>query len=330
MIKNKFIYFYRTIFMYFILSMAIIVSGYFFYGELKNSWDIIRSYKPIIKVVYIIVAFFVTLLAFLTDSFLFHICLNEHTEKKKISFLISAIIFNTSNIFKYIPGRIWGYTAQALWFSKKGIPQSKLLYVNFLCFFSVLFVSIFLGILYIAGYFLIMASTGKIILLAFLALDLFFVFWHSKLINFLIRIMKNFLHNEIQIPHMPKSLLIGMQITYLVQWNLIGLGGYFLAQGIGLEVSFADFYAILASMSISWVVGYLSIITPAGLGIREGVMYLMLNHITNVNISLLMPISTRILHILVEVLLGFIGLLLAIKFRIFSETSVTNEEILHR
>ena len=140
-------------------------------------------------------------------------------------------------------------------------------------------------------------------------------------------IIQNFLCNEMQVSYTPRSLLIGMQMIYLVQWCLTGLGGYFLAQGIGLEVSFTNFYAILASMSISWVIGYVSVITPGGLGIREGVMYLMLNNITDIQISFFIPIATRLLHFLVELLLGFVGMLLAIKFRVFLKPSVGNEKI---
>jgi uncharacterized membrane protein YbhN (UPF0104 family) len=327
MIQNKLMFRYKNPFMYLLISIAVIAVGYFFCGELKKNWDIIYNYKPVIKWPYIAVSFFVTVIAFLTDSLLFHLCIHEYIKKKNISFLTSISIFNMSNIFKYIPGRIWGYIAQVLWFSKQGIPQSKLLYVNFICFASVLFVSIFLGIVYVFCYFPTIASESKIILLVFLILDLSFVFWHTKLINFLIKIIQNFLCNEMQVSYTPRSLLIGMQMIYLVQWCLTGLGGYFLAQGIGLEVSFTNFYAILASMSISWVIGYVSVITPGGLGIREGVMYLMLNNITDIQISFFMPIATRILHFLVELLLGFVGMLLAIKFGVFLKPSVGNEKI---
>ena len=74
-------------------------------------------------------------------------------------------------------------------------------------------------------------------------------------------------------------------------------------------------------MSLSWLIGYLSLVTPGGLGIREGVMYLMLSHIVNAQISLLITIATRFLHLLVELMLGLISFLLAIKFRVFSETA---------
>jgi len=299
--------------------VAVIATIYFLGGEFKRHWATLHNYQFSIRLDYIIISFLITTIAFLTDTLALYICINKHIESKKISFLTSMAIFNTSNIFKYIPGRIWGYTAQMLWFSKKGISKSKVLYVNFICSISAIIVSVFLGIVYAVYYFPNIGFTSKVMLLVFLILDLFFIFWNSTLINFLIRIANNYFNRDIQILHTPKLLLIGIQMIYLIQWNWIGFGGYFLAQGIGLEIAFADFYAVLASMSLSWVIGYLSVITPGGLGIRESVMYLILNHVTNIQTSLLMPIATRFLYLLVELSLSFISFLLAVKLRVFSE-----------
>ena len=254
----------------------------------------------------------------MAETIAFHICINKHIEKNKISFLSSVAIFNTSTIFKYIPGRIWGYAAQVLWFSKRGVSKSKVLYANFICFISNFISSILLGVICAVYYFPAIEFKIKEVLLMLLAIDLIFIFWNTILIKFLIKFINAHFNRDIQILHTPKPLLVGIQLIYLIHWNLVGLGGYLLAQGIGLEVSF---YAILASMSLSWVIGYLSVITPGGLGVREGVMYLILNQVTNIQTSLLMPIATRFLYLLVELALGFIGFLLAVKFRIFSEIS---------
>ena len=97
-----------------------------------------------------------------------------------------------------------------------------------------------------------------LILTAFFILDAIFIFYNSTLVNFFIRIVNSYFGREIQTLQTPKYLLISIQLAYFIQWNLIGLGGYFLAQGVGLEVSFASFYAILTSMSFSWVIGYRS------------------------------------------------------------------------
>ncbi len=304
---------------YFLSLAVIIVVVYFFYREFKSSWEVLHNYQFSIKLNYIIISFVITSIAFLLDAFILQICINKYIGKKNISFLTSVVVLNISNVFKYIPGLIWGYTAQILWFSKKGISKYEVLYANFICSISAIIVAIFLGIMYSRDYFPIMGFKSEVILLVLLILDLLFIFCNSTLTNFLIRVINRSFNRGIQILDTPKFLLISIQMIYLIQWNLLGLGGYFLAQGIGLEISFTHFYALLASMSLSWVIGYLSVITPGGLGVREGIMYLMLNQVTDVQTSLILPIATRFLYLLVELSLGCIGFLLAVQFRIFSD-----------
>jgi uncharacterized membrane protein YbhN (UPF0104 family) len=304
---------------YFLSLAVIIVVVYFFYREFKSNWEVLHNYQLSIKLNYIVISFIITSIAFLLDAYIFHICINKYIERKNISFLTSIVVLNTSNVFKYVPGLVWGYAAQILWFSKKGISKYKILYVNFVYSISAIIVAIFLGIIYSTYYFPSMIFKSGVIFLVFLILDLLFIFCNSTLTDFLLRVINRCFNKEIQILHTPKFLLISMQMIYCIQWHLVGLGGYFLAQGIGLDISFTHFYALLASMAFSWVIGYLSVITPGGLGVREGIMYLMLNHVTDVQTSLIMPIATRFLYLLVELSLGCIGFLLAVKFRIFSD-----------
>jgi uncharacterized membrane protein YbhN (UPF0104 family) len=77
-------------------------------------------------------------------------------------------------------------------------------------------------------------------------------------------------------------------------------------------------FAILASMSISWFIGSLAIISPGGLGIREGTMLLMLNNIVNIQTALIFPILSRVMYLVAEALLGLAALALGIKYKIFS------------
>jgi uncharacterized membrane protein YbhN (UPF0104 family) len=77
-------------------------------------------------------------------------------------------------------------------------------------------------------------------------------------------------------------------------------------------------FALLASMSLSWVAGYFAVISPGGLGIREGVMLEMLNNIVSVQTALIFPLVSRVMYLMIEALLGLIALLLGMKYKIFS------------
>ena len=137
--------FKRNFFSYILFLFFVSIVALFFYREFKKNLDIFYNYSFVFKFYYIIISFFITFTAFIIDTYILQVCINKHTERNKISFLTNMAILNASNICKYIPGFIWGYATQILWFSKKGISKSRVLYANFICCIGAIIVCIFLG-----------------------------------------------------------------------------------------------------------------------------------------------------------------------------------------
>jgi hypothetical protein len=231
---------------------------------------------------------------------------------------------NASGLFKYLPGRIWTFTAQLVWLKKYDISKPVILYVNLICIAGSIIVSLYLGLIYLALYTNLIGI--KVIILLFLALILLnaaYITWNSLLMNKLIVLAGRLLKKEIQPLDNSKLLVLFIQFIYMCSWALMGFGGFFLAKGIGLDIPFESMFAILASMSISWFIGSLAIISPGGLGIREGIMLLMLNNTVNVQTALIFPILSRIMYLLAEALLGLTALALGIKYKVFSSRKTT-------
>jgi uncharacterized membrane protein YbhN (UPF0104 family) len=136
--------------------------------------------------------------------------------------------------------------------------------------------------------------------------------------NKLLALAGRLLKKEIRPLDDSKSLLLFIQFIYTCSWSLMGLGGYFLAKGIGLTVEFSSIFALLASMSLSWLAGYFAVISPGGLGIREGLMLLMLRNIVNTQTALIFPLLSRLMYLAAEALLGLSALSLGIKYNVFS------------
>ena len=67
----------------------------------------------------------------------------------------------------------------------------------------------------------------------------------------------------------------------------------------------------MASMMISDVIGYIGIhFVPGGLGVREGVMYFMLQGVSNAVFPLVLPIATRVVSMLADLCAGTISFIL--------------------
>ena len=310
---------YKKILQYLIAAVAIAMVVYFFYDQFKRNWDSIKTYHFTINFYYIVASIFIIIIGFLMETYIWQICMN-HYLKKKLGFLESIAFVNTSNLFKYIPGRLWAYTVQIALMAKKNIAKSLVLYVNFVCLLCVIIVSIIYGSYYFLFYLKILPMPISILLFGSLILaDFAFIMWNTSIINWLIIKINKFFMREIQPIKIEKWLILYIQFLYLVAWIPPGISAYFLAKGIGLDVAFSDVFALISSMSVSWIIGYIAIFTPGGLGIREGIMFLMLKQFSNVKTALILPIATRLIYIIIELLLGLIGILAGMKYGYFSK-----------
>ena len=299
---------------------------YFFYDQFKHNWDSIQAYHFSLNGYYLAAAFAAMLIAFLMDTYIWQICMN-HYLKKKLGFLESIAFVNTSNLFKYIPGRLWAYTVQIALMAKKNIAKSLVLYVNFVCLLCVIIVSTIYGLYYLLFYLKILPMPISILLFGFLILaDFAFIVWNTNIINWLIIKINKFFMRDIQPIKIEKWLILYIQFLYLIAWIPPGISAYFLAKGIGLDVAFSDVLALVSSMSVSWIIGYIAIFTPSGLGVREGIMFLMLKQFSNVKTALILPLATRLVCIIIELLLGIIGILLGIKYGYFPKQEKSRQK----
>jgi uncharacterized membrane protein YbhN (UPF0104 family) len=122
---------------------------------------------------------------------------------------------------------------------------------------------------------------------------------------------------EIQPIKMRKIILVYVQLLYLFAYIPLGIGTYFLAKGIGMDIPFSNIFAIMAAISVSAILGYIAFFSPGGLGVREGAMLVMLKQFSNIETALILPIVMRLIYIIIELLLGIIGILTGMKYGCF-------------
>jgi len=300
-----------------VLIVALI--GYFYSLEIEKNWASIQNFKLVVNIYYLLGALSFYLLSYLLETYIWQVCINKYLGRHELNFSKSFAVVNSSGLLKYLPGRVWTYTAQLVWLKKYGISKSIILYVNLICILGSLIVSLYLGLVYLALYSDLMGIMTIILLSAVLVLcNIAYIIWNSALVNKLVTAAGKLFNKEIQPLLNAQALIFYVQFIYICSWSLMGFGGYFLAKGIGLDIPSGSMFAILASMSISWLIGYFAIISPGGLGIREGTMLLMLSNIVNIQTALIFPILSRFMYLIAEALLGITAFLVGIKYKVFS------------
>jgi hypothetical protein len=97
---------------------------------------------------------------------------------------------------------------------------------------------------------------------------------------------------------------------YVICWGIYGTGYYLIATSIGLVTDVAPApappgFSLLPEMiginALSWAGGFVSLITPAGLGIREGISTFLLKGLVGKPYPLLIPLVARVWVTIAEV-----------------------------
>jgi glycosyltransferase 2 family protein len=240
--------------------------------------------------------------------------------QEKLNFTESFTLYCTSAIFKYIPGKIWTYAAQVALMSSKGISNMVLLYINIVSFICFTFVSIIFALYYyLICVRIVTWEISVSIFILLIALDFVFVIWNTSIINYLIIPINRLFKVEIQAIKTKKIMFIYAQIFYFLAYIFLGMAMYLFAKGINMEIPFSNIFAIMATISISTISGMIAFFSMGGLGVREGVMFLMLKQFSNVETSLILPIAARLLCVIVELFMGVIGIIIGIKYGYFPE-----------
>ncbi len=202
-----------------------------------------------------------------------------------------------SALARYIPGGIWSIVGKAYLCNKKGVSAqattvSIILEYVFQIASSGLFFVALIPFLFQSGWNTWLAG-GCVVAAAAVLLLL------PACINLGIRILSKVLKKDCGEIHLKPAFVYQVLLRYVGAWLVTGVGLLLLV------AAFSDFdllqgvYLVL-SYPVSWVVGFLSP-SPNGMGIREGILRILLGERQAHELVLLIVVTTRIWTILGEI-----------------------------
>lgn len=213
----------------------------------------------------------------------------------------TVYLWSISEANRYIPGNVWSFLSRSVKFHQKSVAkkdiaasllQETLFILAGACvilLFSIPFlrsinaVSVFLE--NIPDLLLTALVTGSVLVLILQSS----IFWRVKL-------LKRF--SEI-------NYTISQTVTFFLT-GFVGLFffgfGYFFAVSSVAPLPVKDFFTISSFAVVSLLIGYLSFITPAGLGVREGFLTVGLSSFMPIPLAGFSALFARLILILAEVL----------------------------
>ena len=203
-----------------------------------------------------------------------------------------------SQVAKYLPGGFWATLARNYYYSREGIPTATTLVLLFV----EITVSLVAGVMVFALSFPFWASQVPQLrmILVTLLVPIGFLVLHPRHLEWLSnRILGRIARTRIEVPFNYTGLLQCLAI-YFVFWACSGLMFWVFAEAVvSGAISFAVAMGVLPA---AWAIGLLSIITPGGLGVREGAMAVFLSYHAPRHHALVISLAARVWWTLAELL----------------------------
>lgn len=251
------------------LGVAVVAATfYFLIGRLVTDWNKVPWHEIHLSVPLLVIAFAILLLGYIpVFGITWKVLLAGLGEKLPA---VSAVaIIAVSQLGKYIPGKVW-FTLGRIYLAKRhGIPESKSAVSAVMEIGFALLTALMLFALTV-----LLLPTGQAPAQVYLAF-IFVPFCLLIIYPPVLRRIANFVLRKLRQPAIDIRLSFG-RIAALVGLYL----SMWLAQGIGFFVLINSFYrlsvtqlpVVVGGYALAWILGFITLISPAGLGIREGIL----------------------------------------------------------
>jgi hypothetical protein len=195
------------------------------------------------------------------------------------------------------------------WLDGLGFSKSLILYVNIVNQLISMGVSVMLALVCLLFSSVhLPASVLLAALLGLLAVDAVSILFNHAILNGLFALIGHFLKRSLPVFDVKKSFLVRLHLVHFGAAVTSGLAAYFFCFALGYRIDLAHSLVVIGSSILGDVAGFLAFIAPGGLGVREGLMYAMLDGQGVASLALVLPVASRLLNMVVEILLGAVAL----------------------
>lgn len=281
--------------------VAIALSGFLFWNIIQN-WGVISTTSwnlESIDSLFLLASLFLIYFSNIISWHLVTKALGTNVKLKE-----NSKLWMVSNLSRLLPGSIWQYPSRVYLLSQYGV--SKTIGVTAVILESALNLGVGAAVVFLSLAFWrlpVGLANLKILLLVFL----FFVFsilllMNKKVVVSLLRMIKNLTGKEVNIisrANIPAKWILPFVMSFFLKFVFIGMALFFLIR-LSLPFDFSALPGVIGIFALSWLLGYITVFAPAGLGVQEISIATMLSFYMPFPIASMIAISFRVVLLLTE------------------------------
>jgi len=273
------------------------------YGMSKiviNGWDEIKTYEWRIDPLYMALSVIITMGAITLTTKVSHRLLKAFGYR--INFWKYSYIYWLANMGRYAPGKVVQVVGMIVLLQREGIDKRVSFSVMTIYQGMFVLVSGITAILLVGPSFLNKVSPNfpvwVIIPIAICGIIVSLPKVLNKLLNIVMKILKR---DEINYYLSMRDWAI-VFIALIVTWLGVAAGFAFLVKAL-TPISFEQFPFVGGTFLAAYVLGWIVLIAPGGLGVREGIIVLLLSSMIPAGVAGIVSIASRIWMLIIEIIL---------------------------
>ncbi len=281
-----------------VIAIIIAIVIFYFLGRtLYNSWGEVIKSEVRFNLIYAIISILFFLASSFTTGYTWQLTLR--LLGANMGYWQSVRVIAISLFGKYLPGKVWAFGGRILLSKQRGVGEAES---------STALLIETVG-LTIAAFFVFFCSLGFYrpqtlptnVYWSLILLPVGVLLMHPKVLTLILKTLARITKRSITVPKFNYLNLAKLYVYYLLLWIIHVLGFFFLTQSIFPE-SYKSIVPIIGAYSISWILGFLVLISPGGLGVREGLLTFFLKFVIPLPIATLMALISRVWITIGEVL----------------------------
>jgi len=276
------------------VAIVLLIFGFMF-RSLYLEWEQIVAYRWDFNYLSLVVAFSLMLSAAAFYAFLWKLILERLGTP--LSYRKSYRIFFLSQLGRYIPGKIWSILGLVYLSEKEGVSKV----MSSASVMLQLMLQVVSGVMVFAVTLPFWESMDAVPGLSILLLSLpaGLILMHPALVSRGVNLALRLTGQPETELTWSYGYLLRQLGFWAVFWLLNGVAYHFLIRSIDSS-PLPRFFVLAGIFSIAWVAGFVSLVTPAGLGVMEGTLAFLLSFYFPIHVATVIALWTRVARTAVD------------------------------